>query len=89
MAFGANRSDVLQVVIARGMKPTAVGIVVGLAAAFALGRVVTSMVYGVSSRDLLTFSSVTGLLVLVAFAASLVPALRATRISPLAVLREE
>jgi predicted permease len=89
MAFGANRSDVLQVVVARGMKPTAIGIVVGLAAAFALGRVVTSMVYGVSSRDLLTFAAVTVLLVVVAFAASLVPAFRATRISPLAVLREE
>ena len=89
MAFGANRGDVLQVVVARGMKPTAIGIVVGLAAAFALGRVVTSMVYGISSRDLLTFAAVTVLLVLVAFAASLVPAFRATRISPLAVLREE
>ncbi len=89
MAFGANRSDVLQVVVARGMKPTAIGIAVGLAAAYALGRLVTSMVYGVSSRDLLTFAAVTVLLVLVAFAASLVPAFRATRISPLAVLREE
>jgi putative ABC transport system permease protein len=71
------------------MKPTALGIVAGLAAAFALGRLVTSMVYGVSSRDMLTLFSVTVLLVLVSFAASLVPALRATRISPLAVIREE
>jgi putative ABC transport system permease protein len=89
MAFGATKGDVLQVVIARGMKPTALGIVAGLAAAFALGRLVTSMVYGVSSRDMLTLFSVTALLVLVSFAASLVPALRATRISPLAVIREE
>jgi ABC-type antimicrobial peptide transport system permease subunit len=89
IAFGATKSDVLQVVMVRGMKPTAIGIVLGLAAAIALGRIVTSLVYGVSSRDLLTFFSVTVLLVLVSFVASLVPALRATRISPLAVLREE
>jgi len=89
IAFGATRSDVLQVVVARGMKPTAIGIAAGLAAAIALGRLVTSLVYGVSSRDMLTFLSVTVLLVVVAFAASLVPALRATRISPLAVIREE
>jgi putative ABC transport system permease protein len=89
MAFGASRGDVVQVVVARGMKPTAIGIAAGLVAAFALGRVVTSLVYGVSSRDWMTFFAVTVLLVLVAFAASLIPALRATRISPLAVLREE
>jgi ABC-type lipoprotein release transport system permease subunit len=47
------------------------------------------MVYGVSSRDMLTFVAVTALLLLVAFVASLSPALRATRISPLAVLRDE
>jgi len=89
MAFGATKSDVLQVVLARSMKPTAIGIVAGLVTAFALGRVVASMVYGVSSQDMLTFLAVTVLLVLVSFAASLVPAFRATRISPLAVIREE
>jgi len=89
IAFGATKRDVLRVVVAQGMKPTAIGIGAGFAAALALGRVVTSMVYGVSSRDTVTLLSVTSLLVVVAFAASLVPALRATRISPLAVIREE
>ena len=89
IAFGANKMDVLRVVVAQGMKPTIVGIVVGLVAAFALGRLVTSMVYGVSSRDTLTLVAVTALLLLVSFVASLSPAVRATRISPLAVLRDE
>jgi putative ABC transport system permease protein len=89
IAFGATRSDVLQFVIAQAIKPTAIGIAIGLAASFALSRLITSMVYGVSSRDTLTFITVTALLVLVAFVASLVPALRATRISPLTVIRDE
>jgi putative ABC transport system permease protein len=89
IAFGATRLDVLRVVVAQGMKPTVVGIVLGLFVAFALGRLVTSMVYGISSRDALTFVAVTVLLLLVSFAASLSPAVRATRISPLAVIRDE
>ncbi|HEX4577819.1 MAG TPA: FtsX-like permease family protein, partial [Edaphobacter sp.] len=89
IAFGATLRDIARLVIVQGMKPTLAGIVVGLIAAFALGRIVTSMIYGVSSRDLATFLAVTMLLILVAFAASLIPALRATRIDPLAVLREE
>jgi predicted permease len=89
MAFGATKRDVLQVVVARGMKPTAIGIAAGFVVALALGRVVTSMVYGVSSRDIATLVSVMALMVVVSLAASLIPALRATRISPLAVLREE
>ncbi len=89
IAFGATRSDVIQFVVTQAIKPTAIGIVIGLAAAYSLSRLVTSMVYGISSRDTLTFVAVTTLLVLVAFIASLVPAVRATRISPLAVIRDE
>ena len=89
IAFGATRSDVMQFVVTQAIKPTAIGIVIGLAAAYSLSRLVKSMVYGVSARDTLTFVAVTTLLVLVAFLASLVPALRATRISPLAVIRDE
>jgi ABC-type antimicrobial peptide transport system permease subunit len=89
IAFGATKRDILQVVIAQGMKPTAVGIGIGLIAASAFGRVATSMIYGVSSRDLVTFLTVTMLLILVSFGASLIPALRATRVDPLAVLRDE
>jgi ABC-type antimicrobial peptide transport system permease subunit len=89
IAFGATRNDVLQFVVAQAIKPTAIGIAIGLAASYALSRLVTSMVYGVSSRDTLTFLAVTALLIGVAFVASLIPALRATRISPLAVIRDE
>ncbi|HSY68777.1 MAG TPA: ABC transporter permease, partial [Edaphobacter sp.] len=83
IAFGATRSDVMQFVVTQAIKPTAIGIVIGLVAAYSLSRLVKSMVYGVSAHDTLTFVAVTVLLVLVAFVASLVPALRATRISPL------
>ena len=89
IAFGATLSDVARLVIVQGMKPTLTGIAVGLIAALALGRIVTSMIYGVSSRDLVTFVGVTVLLILVSFGASLIPALRATRVDPLTVLRDE
>jgi putative ABC transport system permease protein len=89
IAFGASLSDITRLVIVQGMKPTLTGIAVGLIAALALGRIVTSMIYGVSSRDLVTFVGVTVLLILVSFAASLIPALRATRVDPLTVLRDE
>jgi putative ABC transport system permease protein len=89
IAFGATHSDVMQFVVTQAIKPTAIGIVIGLVAAYSLSRLVKSMVYGVSAHDTLTFVAVTVLLVLVAFVASLVPALRATRISPLAVIRDE
>ena len=89
IAFGARLRDVVRLVVVQGMKPTLAGIGIGLVAAFALGRVITSMIYGVSSRDLTTFLLVTMLLVLVSFAASLIPALRATRGDPLAILRDE
>jgi putative ABC transport system permease protein len=89
IAFGATFGDVARLVIVQGMKPTLAGIGIGLIAAFALGRVATSLIYGVSSRDLVTFLAVTMLLIVVSFGASLIPALRATRVDPLAVLRDE
>jgi putative ABC transport system permease protein len=89
LAFGASFKDVVSLVMAQGMKPTLVGVGIGLVAAFALGRVAASLIYGVSVRDLATFTVATGLIIFVSFAASLVPALRATRVDPLTVLREE
>jgi ABC-type antimicrobial peptide transport system permease subunit len=89
LAFGAKMRDIASLVVVQGMKPTLAGIVIGLGAALALGRLASSLVYGISSRDSVTFVAVTLLLILVSFAASLVPALRATRVDPLAVLREE
>jgi putative ABC transport system permease protein len=89
IALGATLRDIARVVIVQAMKPTLAGIGIGLIAALALGRVAGSLIYGVSSRDLVTFLAVTTLLIFVSFVASLVPALRATRVDPLAVLREE
>ncbi len=89
LAFGARLGDIARLVIMQGMKPTLAGIAIGLASAFALGRIASSLIYGVSSRDLLTFAAVTLLLIVVSFGASLIPAFRATRVDPLAVLRDE
>jgi putative ABC transport system permease protein len=89
IAFGATLRDVVRLVVVQGMKPTLAGIGVGLIAALGLSRIVSSLIYGVSSRDLVTFLAVTMLLLLVSFAASLIPAVRATRVDPLAVLRDE
>jgi putative ABC transport system permease protein len=89
MAFGAKMRDVAALMIVQGLKPTFIGIAIGLAVAFALGRVVSSIIYGVSARDFATFAVVTLLLIIVSFAASVIPALRATRVDPLAVLRDE
>jgi putative ABC transport system permease protein len=89
IAFGATLRDVARLVVVQGMKPTLAGIGIGLIAALGLGRIVSSLIYGVSSRDLVTFAAVTMLLIVVSFAASLIPAIRATRVDPLAVLRDE
>jgi predicted permease len=89
LAFGASFRDVATLVIAQGMKPTLIGIAIGLAAAFALGRVAASLIYGISSRDPLSFACAMLVIVLISFAASLIPAVRATRVDPLKVLHEE
>ena len=89
VALGAQLSDVLQMVVIEGMKPTLIGVLIGLAGALALGRVLSSAIYGVSSRDLATFGTVSVLLTAVGFVASIIPAYRATRVDPMRTLREE
>lgn len=89
LALGASMRDVAGLVVLQGMKPTLAGVGIGILAALGLGRIASSLIYGVSAHDAETFIAVTVLLVLVSFGASLVPALRATRVDPLAVLREE
>jgi ABC-type antimicrobial peptide transport system permease subunit len=89
MALGATPSDVLQMVVADGMKPILLGVVLGLAAAFALSRVVTSLIYGVRATDPLTFAGVALLLIAVSLVATVLPAYRATRVEPVRTLREE
>jgi putative ABC transport system permease protein len=89
LALGASMRDVAGLVVIQGMKPTLAGVGIGVLAALALGRVATSLIFGVSAHDTATFLAVTVLLVVVSFAASLIPALRAMRVDPLSVLRED
>ena len=89
IALGAERRDVLRMVLRQGMRLALTGVGVGLVTAFALTRVITSQLYEVRATDPVTFVSVASLLIAVALVANLVPALRATRVDPAVVLREE
>lgn len=89
VAMGARPVEVFRLIIAQGLRLTAVGIVVGLAASFGLTRLVASQLYGLSPTDPLTFGGVSVVLVAVMLAACLVPARRATRIDPVVALRDE
>jgi putative ABC transport system permease protein len=89
MALGASHSDVLKLVVADGMKPILLGVAIGFVAALALGRVVSSLIYGVRPTDPLTFATVAALLVAVGLLATIVPAYRATRVEPVCTLRDE
>jgi putative ABC transport system permease protein len=89
MALGAQIRDVLRLIIMEGMKPAAVGLAIGIIGALALGRVLASLVFGVSTRDPLTYLSVSLLLAAVALMATIVPAYRATRVDPMKTLRDE
>jgi putative ABC transport system permease protein len=86
-ALGARTGNVVRLVVVEGMTPALIGIVVGLAAALATGRVLQTMVFGVSARDPLTLAAIAAGLALVALVATLVPAYRASRVDPLIVLR--
>jgi putative ABC transport system permease protein len=89
LALGARLGDVLRMVVFEGMRPTLIGVVVGMAGALALGRVLSSLIYGVRPTDPITFLVVAILLTAVAFVASVVPAYRATRTDPMVALRDE
>lgn len=89
MALGAQRSDVLRMMLNQGMKLAAIGMAVGLAAAYALTRLLANLLYGVSSTDAVAFVGVSLLLGLVVMIACLIPASRAAKVDPMVALRHE
>ena len=89
MALGAKTSDVLRLIVSQGFKLVLLGLAIGLAGAFALTRVISSLLFGVTTKDPLTFAVVAVLLAFVALLACYIPARRATRLDPLRALRYE
>ena len=89
MALGATTSEVLKLVVKHGMKLALLGIVIGLAGAWALTRFMQKLLVGVQATDLLTFSVVSVCLLVAAFVACYLPARRATKVDPLVALRYE
>ena len=89
MALGAQVRDVLRLIVIEGMRPTLIGVAIGLAGALALGRVLANLIYGVKPTDPVTFGAVSVLLAAVGLFASVIPAYRATRVEPMKTLRDE
>jgi len=89
IALGANRSDILKLILGQGLRISLVGLVVGLAIALGVTRVIAAMLYGVKPTDPVTFGGVSVLLTAVALLASYLPARRAAKVEPLVALRYE
>jgi len=89
IALGAQPGNIVWLVVRQGMELAAIGIVGGLIGAMVLTRVMAGLLFGVTATDTVTFSAVVLILAAVAFAATVIPARRATRVDPMVALREE
>jgi len=89
MALGASRRDVLKLVVGQGIVMSLIGMAIGLAASFALTRLISSLLFGVSAADPMTFTVVSLLLIGIALLACYIPARRATKVDPMIALRYE
>jgi putative ABC transport system permease protein len=89
MALGATRGNVMNKILGQGLRLTAIGLIVGVAAAFGLTRLLQAQLFNVEPTDPATMAAVSLFVALVAFIACYIPAARATRVDPMVVLRDE
>jgi len=89
MALGAERRDVLRMVLVRGGRLILFGAVLGIGLAWLLSRLIAGLIYGVSPTDPVSFLGIPAVLGLIAFAANYIPAFRATRIDPMSAMRQD
>jgi len=89
MALGAQRGDVMKLIVGQGMKLAVIGVGVGLLASVALTRLMTTLLFGVAATDFGTFAALSVMLTFIALVACSIPALRATRVDPLVALHRD
>jgi putative ABC transport system permease protein len=89
MALGATAHDMQKLILLQGMAPVAIGTIIGPSASVALTKLISGLLFGVTTTDLATLIAVTLLLVVIALIANYIPARRAIRIDPLSALRYE